>query len=320
MTLRNIKKGRSKLFTDIVLSQNPRLHALYMLNNGFKPGFGMEANFFTLGFSQYNNGETINSWDFDNFSLSAFMPITIKNNFLFRAGFQYELFRFKQKVVVDPELEPFNKFADYGNLFVSFNHDSRDKVYFTTKGQFVEFKFKHVFPFSDQWRDVMSNASILYLKYNYHTKLSEKFVLKPGLFLGYTFSNNLDIEPYIETGFDTQIPAVQHLFAFGGLNPENYLENHVPFTGLKFVEKFGLHAGILSMNLQYNFYPKLYATLMTDFGFNEMSLDAIDDIEPLFGYGAKLSYNSFVGPIELALMSSNVDASLNAFINIGFWF
>jgi NTE family protein len=320
MTLRNINGGRSKLFTDIVLSENPRLNAMYIINNGFKPGFGIEANFFAFDFSQYENGDRVNTWDFDNYSLSTFMPVTIKNNYLFKAGFQYELFRFKQKVVVDPELEAYNKFADYGNLFVSFNHDSRDKVYFTTKGQLVEFKFKHVFPFSDQWSDVLSNASIMYLKYNSYFGLTDKLVLKPGLFLGYTFSKNLEAVPYLENGFDTQIPAVQHLFAYGGLNPVNYFENHIPFTGLKFVEKFGLYAGKVSMNLQYNFFPKLYATLMADFGINEMSLENVDDIEPFLGYGVKISYNSFVGPIEIAAMSSNLDSSISTFLNIGFWF
>jgi NTE family protein len=320
LTLRNIKGGRSKLFTDIVLSENPRLNAMFILNNGFRPGFGMEANFFAFDFSQYENGERINTWDFDNYSLSTFMPVTIKNNYLFKLGFQYELFRFRQKVVVDPELEAYNKFADYGNLFVSFNHDSRDKVYFTTRGQFIEFKFKHVFPFSDQWSDVLSNASIMYLKYNSFIGLSEKWILKPGLFVGYTFSDNLDPVPYVENGFDTQIPAVQHLFAYGGLNPVNYIENHIPFTGLKFIEKFGLYAGKISMNLQYNFYPKLYATLMADFGINEMRLNQIDDIDPLLGYGVRFSYHSFVGPIEIAAMSSNIDRSINTFLNIGFWF
>ncbi|MDB4583126.1 hypothetical protein N9164_08240 [Draconibacterium sp.] len=160
----------------------------------------------------------------------------------------------------------------------------------------------------------------MYLKYNSYFGLSEKLVFKPGLFLGYTFSNNLKIVPYIENGFDTQIPAVQHLFAFGGINPVNYLENHVPFTGLKFVERFGLYAAKLSMNFEYNFYPKLYATFMTDLGINEMSISNIDDIEPLFGYGARLSYNSFVGPIEIAVMSSNADRSANMFLNIGYWF
>jgi len=319
MTLRNIKGRKAKFFADIVLGQNPRLKTMFIINNGFRPGFGMETDFYTFGFSQYNEGEKINAWHFDNFSASVFMPITIKNNYLFRTGFQYEYFRFKQDIVVDPDLDAYNKFADYGNFYLSFNHDSRDRVYFTKKGQLVEIKFKHVFPFSDEWSDIMANASIVYLKYNYYVSITDKLVFKPGLFFGYTFSSNLGIDEYSD-GFESKIPAVQHVFAFGGLNPTNYLESFEPFTGLKFVERIGLYAGKISTKFQYNFYPKLYATLMADIGFNEMEIDKVDNIKMLFGYGAKLSYNSFIGPIEFSLMSSNIDTSVSGFLNIGFWF
>lgn len=319
LTLRNIKGGSGKFFADFVLSQNPRLKTMYIINNGFRPGFGMEVDIYSFNFSQYSEGTKINSWNFDNFSASAFMPLTIKNNYLFKVGLQYEVFRFKQDVIVDPDLDAYNKFANYGNIYFSFNHDSRNKINFTNKGQFVEFKFKHVFPFSDEWDDVLSNASIFYLKYNYYVSISDKFVFKPGLFLGYTLTKK--IENYNESdGLGTQISAIQHLFGFGGLNPVNYLESHVSFTGLKFIERFGLYAGKFSTKFEYNFYPKLYGTLMADIGINETSIQVIDEIQLLLGYGAKLSYASFIGPIEFSLMSSNVDKSVSGFLNIGFWF
>ncbi len=314
MTLRNIRGGGGKFFADIVLSQNPRLKTMFIINNGFKPGFGMETDFYSFGFSQYSGGKRINTWHLENYSASVFMPLTIKNNYLFKAGFQYELFQFKQDVVVDTTLEAYDNFADYGNLYVSFNHDSRDRVHFTKKGQLVELKIKHVFPFSKQWDDFLSNASILYLKYNWYVSLSDKLVYKPELFLGYTFTKKAEKELY------NTIPAVQHLLGFGGLNPNNYVETLEPFVGLKFVERLGLYAGKVSTNFEYNLYSKLYVTLMADVGINEKSLDNIDEIDLLFGYGAKLSYNSFIGPVEFSVMSSNIDTSVSGFLNIGFWF
>ncbi|MCF6358449.1 MAG: patatin-like phospholipase family protein [Draconibacterium sp.] len=307
LTLRNIKGGRAKFFADFVLSQNPRLKTMFFINNGLKPGFGMETDFYSLSFSEYENGNKVNSWNFDNFNVSAFMPITFKNNYLFKAGFQFESFRFKQEIVLDPDLEAYEKFANYGNIFASFNFDSRDKVAFTKKGQLVELKFKHVFPFSDQWSDLMSNASILYLKYNWFISLTDKIVFESGVFGGYTFS-------------EEKIASVQHLFGFGGLNPVNYVEGFVPFTGLQFVERFGTQTGKASAKFQYNFYSKLYATVMADIGFLEYDIQQIEDIEMLFGYGVKLGYDSFIGPIEFSVMSSNIDTSVTGFLNIGFWF
>lgn len=319
MTLRNIKGGRAKFFSDLVLSRNPRLKTMFIINNGIKPGFGLETDFYSLDFKEYENGEKINSWTFDNFNASVFIPFAIKNNYLIKVGFQYEVFRFKQDVVLDSDLEAFNKFTDYGNFYISFNHDSRDKINFTKRGQLVELKFKHVFPFSDQWVDVLSNASIIYLKHNSYLSISKKMVLQTGLFMGYTLSDKLDNS--IHSGsLGPQTTAVQHLFGFGGTNPTNYVESHIPFTGLRSIEKPGAYAGKLSSNLQYNFYPKIYVTLMADLGFNEMKIDKIDDINLLFGYGVKISYDSFIGPVEFSVMSSNIDKSISSALNIGFWF
>jgi NTE family protein len=312
LSLRNIKGSRAKFFADLTLGQNPRLKTMFIINNGFKPGFGLESDIYSLEFSQYKEGEKVNKWEFDNFAFSAFMPLTFKNDYLFKAGFQYEYFRFKQEVAIDTLMDAYNEFKNYGSFFVSFNHDSRDQVNFTKKGQLVEIKAKHVFPFSDQWNNVLTNRTIIYLRANWYVKLSEKLVYKPELFFGYTFSHNDETED--------RLPAVQHLFAFGGMNPKNYLENQISFTGLKFIEKLGIYAGKISTNFEYNFYPKLYATLMADVGFLENDLNNINEIELLFGYGAKLGYDSFVGPIEFSATSSNIDNSLNVFVNIGYWF
>jgi len=319
LSIRNFKGSRAKFFADVTMGQNPRLKTMFIINNGFKPGFGLESDIYSLKFSQYKDGEKVNKWDFNNYIISAFMPVTFKNNYLFKTGFQFEYFRFKQEVVVDHELDAYNEFAGYGSFFVSFNHDSRDKVNFTKTGQLVQLKVKHVFPFSDKWNDVLSNSSIIYLRYNRYLKLSEKLVYKPELFLGYTFTET--IEPYSDNN-ETNIglPAAQHLFGFGGMNPENYLENHISFTGLNFIEKLGIYAGKISTNFEYNFYPKLYATLMADVGFLENDLNNINEIQLLFGYGAKLGYDSFVGPVDFSATSSNIDNSLNIFVNIGYWF
>ena len=322
LALRNIKKGNSKFFVDAILSQNPRIKSLFIINNGFKPGFGLETDFYTFHFNQYKNGEKINFWRFNSFNIGTFMPLTIKNNYLFKTGFQYEVFQFKQDVVLDPELDAYSAYSQYGNLFFSFNYDSRDKVSFTKKGQLVELKVKHIFPLSKDWKEFFSNSTVFYLNFQKFMSLSDKIVFKPELFLGYTLSDMkpVNLPEESNSGRKNQIPPVHHLFGFGGLNPVNYVESHIPFTGLKFVERIGGYAGKLGTSFQYNFYSKLYATLMADFGLNEQELSNFQSIDWLFGYGVKVSYESFIGPVELSIMSSNVDTSVSSFINIGFWF
>lgn len=321
LSLRNIRGTNAKLFTDVVLGQNPRIKSMFIINNGFKPGFGLEADLYALSFPEYEKGDKVNKWDFDMLSFAAFMPLTIKNNYLIRTGFQYELFRFKQDVVVDPEYEAYNKFADYGNLFFTFQHDSRNKVDYATKGQFVQFQIKHVFPFSDQWSDVMSNGTILSMQYNWYLSLGEKLVYKPQLFAGYTFTEKNG--PYSEpslSNISRRVPAVQHMFGFGGIGSNNYVPGHVSFTGFNYLERMGMFAGKVTTDFEYNIYPKIYASLMADVGFLENDVSDFSNVKVLVGYGAKLSYNSFIGPVDFILSSSNIDTSINMFVNVGFWF
>ena len=56
LTLRNIVGGRGKLYTDLVLGQNPRLNSMFIINNGDKPGFGLEADLYSMNFLEYSKG------------------------------------------------------------------------------------------------------------------------------------------------------------------------------------------------------------------------------------------------------------------------
>ena len=110
------------------------------------------------------------------------------------------------------------------------------------------------------------------------------------------------------------------MFGVGGQNPNNYIENHVPFTGVRFIQSFGFYSTILRMKLQYNFARKLYLTLAVDGGANEVDFEDVFKPESfMFGYGLTLSYDSFVGPVEVSIMGSNMNPDPTFFINIGFF-
>jgi len=52
-----------------------------------------------------------------------------------------------------------------------------------------------------------------------------------------------------------------------------------------------------------------------------MSLDALFSSRNfLVGYGVTAGYNSFIGPLEISVMSSNINPGLMVFLNLGYWF
>jgi hypothetical protein len=314
---------RSKLFLDLVLGQYPLFRGLYMIDNGSKPGIGVDLDMYAFDFDTYDGAEKTNRWEFDNFSGSVFLPISVRNVFGLRAGFQYQYFRFRQNVPTDTVAAGFDSYSSFGEIYLSLGADTRDKAYFATRGALVDFRAFYKIPFSQDWnQDLFDNAFVMYLKWNQNIRLSSRLTLQPGLFLGATFipaKGPVTLGVALENDGFAPVPVQSRFFA-GGLNQYNYLNTLVPFTGLRFIQSEGLYAAIGRMNMQYNFYKKLYATAMFDAGINEMFWDLIiEDGTFMAGGGLKLSYDSFIGPVEGSIMWSNMAAGAVLFLNIGFW-
>ncbi len=305
---RNVFGNRSKLFGELVMGTNPRLRALYLISNGAKPGFGVEVDMYDFTFDYYEGYNKINKLSINNLKAAIFVTSTLNNLYSIRTGFEYEYFKFKQSLDINPDFKEYENFNSYGNVFVKFRADTRDKSYFSTTGFDAEFKILYAMTFSSGWVDTaFSNSAVMYVKFNNNVKLSPKLTLKPGLFAGWTFKQ--------------KDPPIQHWFGTGGLNDINYVSSFVPFTGVNFVQKLGLYSGILRLKLQYNVYGKLYFTLRSDFGATEEQFEEIAKPKnTMFGYGLTSSYNSFIGPIEFTVMGSNINPSVSFFVNVGFSF
>jgi NTE family protein len=308
-SFKNVLGKRTKLFTDLVLGENPRFRAFYMLDNGAQPGIGVKAEYYSFKFNLYEGEEKINKIIFTNYKASAFLNYSLKNLLNSRSGFDYEYFRFKQDVITDTLLEDYNEFSSYGTFFATVSADSRDKAYFPTRGTKSELRAEYVIPLSKNWsKDLFTSSFILYWKYEYNYPAWQRVVLRPGFFIGSTLSSE-------------NRPPLQHYFGLGGMNPNQYVGTSLPFAGLQFVQKFGYHAAVLRTKVQYNFYKKLYVTFLCDAGSAETDFDELFQPDNfLIGYGATLSYDSFIGPLEVTLMGSNMNSGPMIALNLGFWF
>ncbi len=308
-SFRNVLGKRTKLFTDVVLCTNPRFRAFYMLDNGAKPGIGAKGEYYYFKYDQYQGETKVNKIIFTNYKASAFVNYSLKNLLNFRGGFEYEYFRFKQDIMKDSLLEAYNEFSSYGTFFATFGLDSRNRNYFPTSGSKSELRFEYVMPLSSNWSKVLFTSSfILYLKYELNLPIMRRFVFRPGLFIGSTLSS-------------INRPPPQHYFGFGGMVPNQYVNSYLPFTGMQFIQRFGYHAAIVRLRLQYNFYKKLYLTFLFDGGSIEYDFSSIYEPENyITGYGVTLSYDSFIGPLEFSFMGSNLNSRPLLFLNLGFWF
>jgi NTE family protein len=320
---RNVIGRNSKIFTDLVIGPNPRFRGLYIKDNGAKPGYGAKLEIYSFDFNVYDDPENLSNitenWNFTNFEVSLFAQKILKNRHWFRIGGNYEYFRFKS--ILENAADSISDYNSYANFYFSFNSDTRDKSYLATKGVLSELRFEYVTPVSSNWvQQVFENSLVFWFKYDQSIPLSQKFSLKPGFFLGGTFQKNY---PYSsdDAAFDIKTPPVQHWFYMGGQSPVSYVNGFQPFAGVNFVQKYGIYQAIFRLKLQYNFYQKLYATLMADVGATEWFLEDLFKNENwIAGYGIKISYDSFIGPVELSMMGSNINKDVSFFINLGYWF
>jgi len=308
LTLRNVLGKRSKLFADLILGNNPRFKAFYSLNNASAMGIGAILDMYVFKFNDYVGSLKTGRYTFDNYSLSVFGHKTFKNEFALRAGLKYEYFKFKQDVVTDTSFTKYESFNSYGNLFVSFNIDSYNHSNYPTKGVRAELKAKYVMTWSRKaLEDLIQSSAVVYLKYNQSFPLSPKFTLQPGLFAAFTLKQD-------------KLPPIQHWIGVGGLNPRNYVETHISFTGVNFIQNWGLYSWIGKMKLQYRLMNKFYLIGLADVGVNTMDFEELFwEKNIMFGYGLTAAYNSFIGPIEVTAMGSNINPSVSFFVRVGFW-
>lgn len=306
---RNLLGKRTKLFADLVLGTEPRFRAMYLFDNGIKPGVGVKVDFYKFAFSVYERDVKTNAIDFINYKGSVFFNQSLKNLYSFRTGADYEYFSFRQEIVTDSLLEEFKDFSSYVTLFAAMNADTRDRPYFSTRGFVTRARVEYIIPASENWSNqLFSNSLISYVNYIHSVPLTRKLILKPGLFVGTTLRQN-------------DVPPIHHTFALGGLNPNNYVDKHIPFAGLRFLQSFGYHTYIARMKLQWEVINKVYLTGMIDAGANQESFDDLFKSQnQMVGYGVTASYDSMIGPVELTVMGSNFNPGIQLFLNVGFWF
>lgn len=306
---KNLLIRGSKLYVNFQVGINARLRTMFVMDRGPKPGFGLATDFYGFRFGDYSGDVKTNELAFTNYKFTAFAGNTWMNQYNFRFGADYEYFSLSQKVLVDSLYESLTGFNSYGTLFASLHADTRDNKVYPTSGFYFKGRVEYVFPLSNNWTDELFQSSgIFYIKYKGNISLDKqkKFILQPEVFVGATARNH--------------IAPLQHWFGFGGINNFQFQDNIIQFAGTRFIQKFGFYTGVGRLKLQYNFYKKLYVILRDDFGVITTDIQHVPKGDNFVnGFAATVAYNSFIGPIELTAMNSNI-AGPSLFLTVGFWF
>ena len=190
---------------------------------------------------------------FTNYTASLFASSVIQNTYKFRAGATYEYFRFKSKLAGDLP-DSLSNFNSYANLFLSFNSDSRDRPYLSSKGKKSELKAEYVLPLSKDWVDqFFSNSLVFWFNYKQWIPVSKKITFIPGIFLGATYSKNY---PYSADNIRALIMFRLHNtgFIWEARQKATIFQLFSPLQVLILWNAMAFTRRLLSTSVQYNFY------------------------------------------------------------------
>lgn len=308
MTLRNPLGKGSKLFAQTILGTDPRFRAIYLIDKGIHVGLGVKIDAYRFYFDSYHFDEKLTNYVFTNYSAAVFLNSNLKNLYNFKSGIEFNRFNFRQTYTTNSVALPNDQLNTFGNLFFSFNADTYDKAYFSTTGFQLSLNFKYIFDLTgSEQTPFFENVSIAYLNFSQNFRLAKKWNLNTGIFQGITLGQ-----------FE---PPDQYYFYLGGQSQHNYMPNFVPFTGLRFIQETGKNLSIVKLRLRYNYLKNLYASVSLNTGLiNDELKNYFIKPDLINGYGLTLSYESFIGPVQVSVMGSNRHSGAEVFFNLGYWF
>lgn len=303
-TFKNVLFKGSKAFIDLSLGENPKLSAFYLIDRGGKPGFGMRGTAFTLKLNSYSNGSINESFKVVQYKAESFLHFNFENSVKFRTGTEFEYIKFES--IIHPENSI--NYSPMLSFFVNWGIDTYDKASFPTSGVKMNATGKYVTLLGNNTLNKdFSNAFSVYAMYNQCVPVLPKHVFSYGVSLGVVLNN--------------KIPTPQHWFILGGQTYNNYYDTFIPFTGLRFIEKSGLSTFVTKFAWQYNVYGNFYLTAKWDLGIMDDNFEKmLNEASLISGFGLSVGYNSFIGPVEVSFMGTNLNKGMTNFINIGYTF
>ncbi len=220
------------------------------------------------------------------------------------------------------------------SLTAEYQHNSFDKQYFPTRGYSLGLEGKYSFgtSYDLQFVDSLTSftiplepADFFSFNINHHHRwaLSKKVTIALRDIIIMNFFDRQNEFEFIAPFFNDQVftggyrPRLKNSIPFWGADQLLFLTDHIFYNEILFqyqpVKDIYLELASQYMN---SLYPMKWIYGDADEGVFEF----IDDTYSIWGYGARLSYMSIIGPVTVGMASHTETSSWNPFFSIGFYF
>jgi NTE family protein len=295
-TFRNLILEGSKLSLNFSLGENPRFLASFFKNNGWKPGFGLDAEINNYDIFLYDGTRKVSTLDFTNYSARLYTQSIIRNSYSMGIGAEFEHQVIKpiiSDIIIKTSSDQF--YNAYGFIHL----DSYDNLYYPKIGSRFNALYKFVY------NPNISPIHFLTYRYEQAIRISKKITLIPSVFGGITTADSATTSYQLHLGGMTQF----------------YRQSQIPFTGLSFMQVSDRNVIAAGLNLQINFWKRNYIVLRANAGVTSWELKNLPEKESgILGFGVSVGNNNLIGPVEITFMGSNLHREPMGYLNIGYWF
>lgn len=299
-TYNNIFKKGSKFSFDLKLAEKPRLMATYRVNNGWKPGLMARLEYNNFSFYQYNNGDKIADYLVDKFRADININSIISNAYSIGGGLRLEYFESKPQVTTDDIYDTDEFYLTYYGFI---RMDTHEKRYYPRSGMSMYGEFRVLVDGSEEY-EKGSPYSTIYFDLKKPIRFSKNFTFVPQVYASGLLTK-------------TDNPPVLAMTMWGGTEQTKYLDNQIPFIGLRAMETLHNSAIVVRGDFQWEMWKKNYLILKANAGKFE---DFFSSSHTLLGAGLTFAYESVIGPMEASVMYSNENKKFTFLINLGYWF
>ena len=298
ITIRNQNFFGSRLSLDAKLSQYPMFSGQYSIDRGWKPGFYSKLLYVSDQYYRYFNGKKTAEIEMSLLDLQLATHSFITDATRFTVGTSLDSYHIG--TVIGDTTGYNTKTRTYFNLFAKIEHNRLNKVYFPTRGTNVSGSAKLLL-------NTMGTNPIMIGEFTFKRarSFSDRITFLYSINSRLIFGNN---ESYFHRTF------------LGGVQQTDYMENSIPFNGLRRMEINTGSVGTCRLEFRLRMWEKLYVSLTGDYGLYSEDNLIITNQQSIYGYGLNAAYDSVVGPLELNLSFSSYNRDLIPFLSLGYWF
>lgn len=277
------------------------------------PSIGLSYSFKKMGLD-YTIPGTNHFPSFDGYNRmqsEIFIKETYSKYFIAHLGVRYsryKLYQSSSEVLTDVLRKPQNHVVEVrGKL----DYDILDNAYYPTRGIKTSLSAKYIVNHDLYVNGDGGNPATFTFDFLGAIPFGNRFAVETSFYLRSIFNdgNKLYGKPLGNT--------------IGGDFSGRYWENQAPFVGLVDASLAYSWLGVARIDARLMLAPKLYAYAMYNYGLTATNLDVYSighKRYDLHGVGAKLSYDSFIGPISVQVHWSSLWHRAGFYLNAGYIF